>query len=330
MPTPGLISQREPRLHHFTPACWLAGFTRTGDKDGELWVTDLKRKRQWKSSPLKSGRQRDLYRPSDPELDPSAAEKAFSVLEDAVAPVLKRMDTERRMPDDNELEALLIFMAFQFVRVPAFRPTLLRIADGIHRAELSKALTSEETWRAFLNKIGEPGEGPGADYTKMKEFIEKREYTLSAEPEWFLTRGFQATKGIVPALKDRHWRASVCNAGDFIGSDNPVAIEGAPGRLVGFRNAEIVVFPVSRHFLLYGTNAALRATPLNRIRVAAHNTLTMLKTDEQLYSHVPNFRWLDETGAVQTDWRLFSKDRIIEETSKRGVGGRTGLVFPTL
>jgi hypothetical protein len=60
-------TEREPRAHHFVPQCWLAGFTETGEKDGQLWVTDLHRRKQWLSSPVNSGRRRDFYRTSADE-----------------------------------------------------------------------------------------------------------------------------------------------------------------------------------------------------------------------------------------------------------------------
>jgi hypothetical protein len=37
---------------------------------------------------------------------------------------------------------------------------------------------------------------------------------------------------------------------------------------------------------------------MSRKRIAAHNTFTMLTADEQVYSHVPDFCWLDETGVI--------------------------------
>lgn len=52
----------EPRAHHFVPKCWLAGFTDTGEPNGMLYVTDLKRKRQWRCKPSKAGHQRDFNR----------------------------------------------------------------------------------------------------------------------------------------------------------------------------------------------------------------------------------------------------------------------------
>jgi hypothetical protein len=83
----------EPRAHHFAPQCWLVGFTDTGRKDGRLFVTDLKRRKQWPTSPPNAGHKRDLYRVSEPTLDPVAFERIFSQIEDVVAPILKASTT---------------------------------------------------------------------------------------------------------------------------------------------------------------------------------------------------------------------------------------------
>jgi hypothetical protein len=95
-------------------------------------------------------------------------------------------------------------------------------------------------------------------------------------------------------------------------------MDGSPGELIGFKSADIVMFPVSRHVLLYGTNVAVQPVTTTRNRIAAHNTFTMLTADEQVYSHVSDFCWLDETGAYQTDWKLFSKEKFVQ-------GGFAGL-----
>ena len=83
---------------------------------------------------------------------------------------------------------------------------------------------------------------------------------------------------------------------------------------IGFKSAEAVFFPVSRHVLVYGTNCRVKATTTTRKRIAAHNTFTMLTADEQVYSHIPDFCWLDQAGAYQTDWKLFSKEKFVQSS----------------
>ncbi len=299
----------EPRAHHFVPQCWLAGFTDTGQKDGQLWVTDLTRGKQWQTSPANAGRHRDFYRISDPKLDPLFVEKALSKVEDTIAPLLKSLDQERREPTEHELEALVWFMAIQWVRVPAFRPTVLAIAGAFHRAQLAIALRSRESWAVALKDAGIPADSPGADYDRMRKFHARGEYSLTAETDWYLKRSFNCVEQIARVLMTRHWRMSFSKSGSFVGSDNPVALDGPKGEKIGFKNAEIVTYPVSRHVLLYGTNRPVRPPSVSLKYIAHSNTFTVLRADAQVYSHTSDFSWLDEKDKYQTNWRLFSKDK---------------------
>ncbi|MGA8271396.1 MAG: DUF4238 domain-containing protein [Candidatus Sulfotelmatobacter sp.] len=297
-----------PRAHHFVPQCWLAGFTETGQKDGRLWVTDLRRRKQWLSSPTNAGHRRDFYRVSDESADPTAAEKLFSKIEDAAAPILRRIDEELRTPTRDELETLLFFMAVQWVRVPAFRPTMLAIADKYHRSEISKALKTRESWIRMLVNAGISSDDPAADYERMCEFERSGQYSLSAETEWFLMRGLQGVETIFSRLKERHWGACISQKGSFIGNDNPVAMDGPKNCEIGFKNAEIVIHPASKHILLFGTAVRVRPPFVNQMFISRNNTFAMLAAEAQIYSAASDFCWLDANRAYQTDWKNFSKE----------------------
>lgn len=304
----------EPRAHHFVPQCWLSGFTDSGKKDGRLFVTDIKRQRQWQTSPPNAGHKRDFYRVPEFE-DPIFFEKAFSKFEGSLAPVLKSLYESPRRPTIDELESLLYFAAIQFIRVPSFRPTLQRIAEGIHREMLGKALASESSWKQFLIEADIPLDAKGASFEEMlkfqREVIETGQYSFLAGNDFFLVRGFQvAAEAIVPSLIDRHWGSIISAKGEFIGCDNPVSMDGPPNRTIGFRSATVIVFTVNRHLILFGTNGRGRPAIETKKLAAFHNTFAMLSADEQLYSHLPDFCWLDELGHFNHDWRLFSKERV--------------------
>ena len=187
----------EPRRHHYVPRCWLAGFTDNGEKDGRLWVTDVYRQKQWPSTPNSAGHIRDFYRLSDPAPDPVVVEKFFSLLEDEVAPLLRSIDRERRRPDNGELDALLHFMAYQWVRVPRFRPFALGTLDRITRERLAKELQSRETWLAALKEAGVDPDAPGAGYEGMKRFFESGEWNITAETDWYMQRAFKDADGVL-------------------------------------------------------------------------------------------------------------------------------------
>lgn len=314
----------EPRKHHFDPKCHLAGFTEDGEQTGHLWVTDFKRQKQWRSSPVNAAHRRDYYRLTDQNVDPLMAETAFANIESIVAPLLKSLYADPRLPTDCELGDLVYFAAIQFIRVPAYRPMLLWMAQSIHRKWLAEALKTPKSWAKTLKKSGSSFEGVDVNYERMlkfqREVMDSGEYTLSAETDWFIKRGFNAVKDvIVPSFGERLWRACISSSGSFIGSDNPVVMDGPQDQTVGFVSADVIVFVVNRRLLLYGTNMEVRPQRVTRNLIARHNTLTMLKADEQVYSHTPDFCWIDETGKYQTDWRQFSKEKILESATTHGI-----------
>jgi hypothetical protein len=307
----------EPRAHHFTPQCWLAGFTNTGLKDGRLFVTDLRRQKQWQTTPPNAGHRRDFYRVTEPKLDPVWFERCFSNIEDVAAPVFRDLYDRPQEPRVEAMDVLMYFAAIQYIRVPAFRPVLLNVADSINRSMIAGALKTPETWAQALKKAGIRADAPGASYQSMLAFeqdvIGTGQYTISAENDFFLVRGFKlAASAVYPALHNRYWQTLISPSGSFVGSDNPVAMDGPKGQRVGFKSAEIIIFTVNRFLALYGTNLPLRRPLVNRRLIAKHNTFAMITADEQIYSHAPDFCWLDATGRVQTEWRSFIKEGVLE------------------
>lgn len=271
----------EPRKHHFVPKCWLRGFTETGKKDGRLWVTDFSLKKQGVATPGKIGWLRDFYRLSDPAPDPVFIENQFSKLETAIAPVLKILDSERRAPRPDELDSLIEFMAVQWVRVPAYRPFAFRTMDSVVRKKLAEELHSPETWLASLRAQGISPDAPGVDYEGAKAYFESPNFGIEAETDWYIDRAFRDAQGILPLLRQRHWGSCISENGRFIASDNPVCLDGARAEMVGFKNAAIVVYPVSRHVALAGTlRRASHPSTLNYI--AQINTMMMLTADTQV------------------------------------------------
>jgi len=298
----------EPRAHHYVPQCWLAGFTDSGRKDGRLWVTDLNRRKQWPATPPNAGHQRDFYRLSSPESDPVIVEKLYSKIEDRIAPILKALDEELRCPTARELEGLCVFMAIQWTRVPAFRPKMLSIAHTVNRATMKKVLKSPASWKKVLKNLKQSIDSPEADYHKMREFVDSERYSLSADTEWYVQQAFEGAQTIAPSLLKRHWQASISRNGSFIASDNPVALDGEKREKIGFANAPLVIFPVSRHIVLHGTISKLSPLRLTEMLIARLNTMMMLRAQEQVFSSRADFCWLDKSERYQTDWKIFNRD----------------------
>jgi Protein of unknown function (DUF4238) len=306
---PVVKERDEPGKHHFLPKFWLSGFTDTGEKNGHLWVTDFSRQRQWRSSPAKVGYIEDFYRLSDQQPDPLAVETALAKIETAVAPILRGVDRELRPPTRDELDVLLDFMAIQWARVPGFRPFTLKIMKSACRSQLTKGLQSPEAWAALLKRAGISGEDSDAVYKDMREIEQSKDWPTTPGTGWYIQKAFRAAEKIGPLLRARHWGTAFSPSGSFIASDTPVIIEGPKGEMVGFRNAEIITYPLSRHVYLYGTYGPKGQHRTNRKEISRLNTLTMLMAGSQVYSRVSDFSWMDETGKHQEYWQLFSRDK---------------------
>jgi hypothetical protein len=299
-----------PRRHHYVPRCWLAGFTDTGEQDGGLFVTDFTRRKQWAGVPGSVGFIRDFYRLEDEQIDdPVRVEKALSQIEGEVAPILRAIDRERRSPKPEEIDPLLYFMAIQWSRVPAFRPLVLSVAKRISDERITEILQSPDSWKAALERAGISPDTPGAEYEEMKAAFEADAFNLSAPTDWYVQRAFRAVDAILPGLHKRYWTTLVSPSGSFIGSDNPVALDGEKGKLIGFENAEMVSYTVSRHVTVWGTLEPMKYPRVNRKFIAHANTLSLLHTDGQVFSREPDFCWLDENQKYQTAWASFSKDK---------------------
>jgi hypothetical protein len=76
-------------------------------------------------------------------------------------------------------------------------------------------------------------------------------------------------------LLSGHWAPYISNSGSFIGSDNPVSLDNyGDKRRAGFKTADLVFFPVSRHVVLVGTKLPKESGDVTRKWIARHNTFT--------------------------------------------------------
>lgn len=299
-------SRTESRAHHFVPQCWLAGFTDTGEKEGLLWVTDLKRGKQFRCKPSEVGHRRDFNRINNPGLsDPLAIEKLFSKIESKIAPLFKALFIEKRGPQNGfELGMLVEYMAIQSIRGPSFRHFLKNSANAFIENEVLK---NPRAWRKALKRAKIPEDDPAADHAKLVELVSSGEIAFSPETAFYIQQGAFQLSEIGASLMKKKWSWFISESGQFIGCDSPVAVDGPQGKRIGFANADVVIYPVNRHLLLFGTRESVTPPSLTTKLIAHHNTFTMLTADEQVYSHRFDFHWLSSANKCLNDWKLFSK-----------------------
>src|ERR1035441_7973564 len=281
------MKEPEPRRHHYVPQCWLAGFTDTGEKDGQLWVTDLVRRKQWQASPNNAGHIRDFYRLSDEQLDPVMAKRPLRTSKRKSRQSFGFLTGSSVRPVWKNLVLycpLLHLIALQWARVPAFRPIVLNVLDSVARETLAVELKSEETWKRALKKARIAEDAPGAAYESMMEFYRDGRFSLSVQTDWYVQQTFKAAEHILPTLAGRSWRVAISPSGSFIGSDNPVILDGPKNEMRGFKNAEIITYVLSRHVVLCSTLPPEPLPFVNRKYIAHLNRLLLLRA-EQVFSN---------------------------------------------
>lgn len=183
---------------------------------------------------------------------------------------------------------------------------IFKVLDDVTREHLGTDLSSKEAWLKRLKKSGIPEDAPGASYESMMEFYNSGEYSIKVQTEWYISQMFKSADHVFPTLLKRTWYMSPSPRGGFIGSDNPVTLDGPKGKLIGFKNADIISYPLSKHIMLYSTLQPPQPFVINRKHIAHMNTICLMRA-EQVFSPVADFCWMDEHGKVQTEWEAFAK-----------------------
>ena len=107
----------EKRRHHYTPVLYLKHFT---DASGLLHAIYLPAGNRAATAHEALGFERDRYRPDFDEVDPNVYEDIFGEFEGEAAPVIREISETRALPtDEEELNILYNFIAFQSVRLPS-------------------------------------------------------------------------------------------------------------------------------------------------------------------------------------------------------------------
>ena len=146
----------QPRRHHYVPKFYLAGFTKYGTVDGELYVLDQRQRKQWKSTPLKTAHQRDFHAiEARPGADPMVVEKSFADIEGKCSRVVANVIEQGKLPTGEDHDILLNFVAMMAVRVPGIRNIISRAVDDLGKNLLCTALGSDQGWQEFKQDLNE-------------------------------------------------------------------------------------------------------------------------------------------------------------------------------
>ncbi len=296
--------KRKPRHHHFVPRFFLEGFT---DSDGFLFVHDLgRRRRPWRVRPVNAGHQRDFYRVDVPGEEPTIAEDALQTMEDAAAPLIRRVAEEHTLPSGVDREALLWFIAVLAARVPKQRAQVSRFVTDLLKLRLEAAISTPERFAAHLQRVREAGtDVSGLSREEIKEAMHDPGMIFSVNQTWAVGRMFEDVEILAPAMVARSWSVLVAkpDAPSFICSDNPVSLlprkPSGTWRPLGWGMPDTFAFvPLARRVALYGLlDQTLPARlPVSTRTVGMMNTATLATANKHVYSPLEDFIWAMADG----------------------------------
>lgn len=262
----------------------IALFTDDGSRDSRLWVFDQGNGRQWKSTPDAVGYQKYLYRVTLPHIDPNIIEDAFSVIESAVAPIIKICDIKSIPSGKEDYNWLINYIAALAMRTPTTRKAIAELTKEITTMILAKPEKFEQVKRNMETEYNDPRTliygGKHGGIFRNNEYVRHLMGTIDA---------------IIQPLGARHWAVvfSPSSTGDFILSDNPVNLHWrekkgyriwrSPG--CGLKETEVTI-PLSSRIMLMGhfEDIPSNLNICSKKDLASMNNFTVMHSDRFLYS----------------------------------------------
>jgi hypothetical protein len=290
---------------HYIPKFYLKGFA---DKAKNLWVYEKHRPLR-QSKPKNEAHRPDYYALDEGE-DRDAVEHALSRIESFAAPIVRKLVTPQYVLTPENAADLLLFVAFMFARVPAWRENLDKIAaQTTKRLHVSFARNKEAFYRICSRVAKEKGV-EFSDFEGLRELVLGDDYELIQMSSSF-NLGAMMTSGVDVAktIAQFGYQALYAPAGkSFFTSDAPVFTVGPDKNGIqqlgmGFDWPQVsVVFPLNKRACLYlERGIEPQARLVDAHQVDEINRLTMMTATNCLYSSERSrrtSRLFDERGCI--------------------------------
>ena len=261
--------------NHVVPAALLKGFTAS---NGRLCAYRVHEKRWLKNQLPENVALQSRFYWVEGAKDPSVLEKGLaSDVDGPAASVFGRLRESPRLPTREELRALMVFVAFQMVRVPLFREW--------HRQRLKVStpdmLEEEVTRKDFEDGVKLFGD-PGVTFEEWKAMVRTGKIPVALSKNEELQLMIDQANAIIPWLMKRNWSVRVVPVGapELVSSDLPVktVTQTEQGCTVStsrlaWPNTELV-FAVSKHLLLHGRPGRARVADLSPAAIRDFNFAT--------------------------------------------------------
>lgn len=262
------------------------------------------------SKPKNEAHRPDYYTLNESDENKDMVERELSRIESLAAPIVRKLTTPQYVLTPENAGDLLLFVAFMFARVPAWRENLDKIAaQTTKRLHVSFARNKEAFHRICAKVASEKGV-EFSDFEGLRELVLSDNYELIQMSSSFnLGAMITSATDVAKIIAQFGYRALYAPAGkSFFTSDAPVFTIGPDSSGIehlgmGFDWPQVsVIFPLNKRACLYLRRGIEPHAELADARqVDEINRLTMMTATNYLYSSERSrrtSRLFDERGCV--------------------------------
>ena len=315
------------KKHHYLPRFYLNGFK--AKDNAKLCILDQSTGKSFYALPKNIAFQNNLYSIEQEEginTDKDALEKGFSKFEALVAPVLREMEQEKKMPRGKKRDLLLNFIALMYCRVPAENKLVTKSYKKMPKMILQITTSTKERFAATLKEMKKEGIDidENIDYQETKKFINSNRYTIEVNQNFKMKTMNDEIDILIPWLARRKWSLIFTDDSmkGFICSDNPVALVSLeklpPISSPGFAKKKTeVTMPLSKNIALLGRFEGKEEIEYATPKIlAAINSRTRKYADRFIFSAEDDFLYITKEGTIGRKERLV-KDIIENKKENR-------------
>jgi hypothetical protein len=291
--------------HFLARQAYLRFFCRPS-RPGQIYLY-LRGKRPVPTSISNVAKTRHLYSFQDVsgQLNHAIEIEVFAPLDTYVLPIMERLNKEKggvRL-DRTEAETLVVFLAFQLVRTPAFRDDLYRF-DADMALKVRTSVKLEEMKEFLEREIGVTP--PDDEIQRYWESASQRVIERFSTSEYWLRNMGRFARRFADQIATKHPEILRASSEYFVTSDYPVVINHG----LGLGGSDLY-FPVGSHTALYFHAKPERELPqtvqIPSTQVSSHvarelNKRAMISAERYMYAAVDRDglrRLFDKTAPSQ-------------------------------
>jgi hypothetical protein len=305
--------------HHFVSQVYLRGFAEGEGPQAQIFVVDRVEQRTFTTGVRNVGARRHFNRIETDELDPNALEEAYGEFEGQVNTSLRRIKENQSFDCEEDRLVVLNLMALFAVRNPRLRGRVSRFIGDTYQIMAEMMTSTPERWEAIQRQMREQGlevpSGENVTYEEMRDSVRSDQLEFSPHQNHLIALELNNHDAVLNTLVERNWMVLIAgdDAGDFVTSDHPVVLMGAPSifssrQPVGYGMTQTtVLFPVTRKLFLNGTFEGQDGIHrLGRADVALLNASMIFGAERQVYAH-------DDRFTYSRSDRLASGDELVAD-----------------